>query len=33
MIQTASWLLPKLPTFLMIAVATHLVMYGGLIEW
>jgi sterol desaturase/sphingolipid hydroxylase (fatty acid hydroxylase superfamily) len=26
MIQTASWLLPKLPIFLMIAVATHLVM-------
>jgi hypothetical protein len=26
MIQTASQLLPKLPIFLMIAVATHLVM-------
>ena len=26
MLQTVSWLLPKLPLFLMIAVATHLVM-------
>jgi hypothetical protein len=26
MLKTVSWLLPKLPLFLVIAVATHLVM-------